>query len=643
MIKTYKKIGAVVLSAAMIASLCSCGQTKAVSNGDNAETVSTQEEDGDLSDTLAEAAGVSSSTDAGKEETVYVITDASGKQSKVIVSEWLKNGGVSGDIKDVSELTDIKNVKGDEEYKAGSDNAITWDNAGNDIYYQGTTDKETPVDIKVTYTLDGEEISPEDLAGKSGKVVIRYDYTNKSKEDGVFTPFLMATGMILDPEVFSNIEVTNGKLVSDGSKQIVVGVALPGLSESLDLDNEDVTIPEFFEVSADATDFSLGMSMTFATTGVLGALNEDGEYDADDVEDEIDNKIGEFTDGITALTDGVKEYTDGVSKLDGYLSTASDGASKLSSSTVLLSDKLTKASEGADNLVSYYEGKDGLVAGAASLADNMSKLNTAVSGITMPSLTPTDDQKQAAQTIIVNNITTNLSSQETVATLTTNITNGITNNLQAALVAYLTANGMNPADIATDEKTAAAAATFQSAYQAAYQSAYKSGYIDSYKTAYPAGYQTATDNTLKMVGDKLSGFTTTLGSLQTSVSKLSVGASRISTGVNGLYDGTCDLQSGLSQLSSGASTLSTKMGDLSSATNQMSEGAKTLTANNDKLVDGTNTLKDGTDKIIDKAETFSDKLEKVVKAGDNYQSFAGKSDDVSGSVKFIFKTEAISK
>lgn len=109
----------------------------------------------------------------------------------------------------------------------GADGALTWQADGNDIYYQGTTDKELPIDMKMTYYLDGKEISPEDLAGKSGKVTIRMDYTNKEKtEDGVYVPFTAVTGMMLNKN-FTNVEVTNGKVVSDGNNQVVVGFAFP--------------------------------------------------------------------------------------------------------------------------------------------------------------------------------------------------------------------------------------------------------------------------------------------------------------------------------------------------------------------------------------------------------------------------------
>ena len=123
----------------------------------------------------------STAQDTEKNETVYIITDASGNTNDVIVSEWLKNTAKAKEIHDVSTLTDIENVNGDETFTAGSDHTLTWQADGNDIYYQGKSDQEVPVSMKVTYTLDGKTITPEELKGKSGHVTICFDYENKAE------------------------------------------------------------------------------------------------------------------------------------------------------------------------------------------------------------------------------------------------------------------------------------------------------------------------------------------------------------------------------------------------------------------------------------------------------------------------------
>ena len=148
----------------------------------------------------------------GKDESVYLISDASGKVYNTIVSDHLTNKDKADTLEDQSNLKDIKNVKGDEEFTQDGDK-LTWKAGGNDIYYQGTSDEKAPVSQKVTYYLDGNEIDPKDLAGKSGKVTIHFDYTNNSsyketingKEVEVKVPFAAVTAMVLD-DSFTNVE-----------------------------------------------------------------------------------------------------------------------------------------------------------------------------------------------------------------------------------------------------------------------------------------------------------------------------------------------------------------------------------------------------------------------------------------------------
>lgn len=202
------------------------------------------------------AAGKKDSKKEDKTETVYVNANADGSVDKITVSDWLKNHSSSDTLEDFSNLENIKNVKGDETFTQNADGSIVWDSKGNDIYYQGESNEELPVTMKVTYYLDGQQMDPKDMAGKSGEVKIRFDYYNNSNETvkvkgknyNIKTPFTMVTGMILSSDVFSNIEVTNGKVISDGDKNVVVGLAFPGLKSSLNLASydklDDVDIPE---------------------------------------------------------------------------------------------------------------------------------------------------------------------------------------------------------------------------------------------------------------------------------------------------------------------------------------------------------------------------------------------------------------
>ncbi|MEG0894856.1 MAG: hypothetical protein RSE93_04015, partial [Oscillospiraceae bacterium] len=205
-----------------------------------------------------------------KDETVYVIAQSNGAVNKIIVSDWIKNTLGNATISDKSALTDVDNVKGDETYTINNDNVCVWDAKGNDIYYQGNIEKELPVDISVSYKLDGKSISPEELAGKSGQVTIRFDYKNNQyemvdvdgKQEKIYVPFVMLTGMLLDNSVFNNVDVSNGKLINDGNNIAVVGIAFPGLQSNLNINKEKLEIPDYVEITADVENFEMMNTVT---------------------------------------------------------------------------------------------------------------------------------------------------------------------------------------------------------------------------------------------------------------------------------------------------------------------------------------------------------------------------------------------
>lgn len=334
-----------------------------------------------------------------KEQTVYVNADENGKSENVIVSNWLKNIDGDTQLTDKSELNNIQNVKGDEEFKQGSDSSLTWDADGKDIYYQGETSKELPVGVNITYYLDGKEIQPSELAGKSGKVKIHIDYENKQQqtaeingsEEEIYTPFMMMTAMILPTDVFSNIEIENGKVLSDGNNNIAVGFGFPGLSDSLQLSEteelKDLEIPDFVEITADVKDFELSMTATVATTGLLDELNL-GEIDS---ADDLKENMNKLTESSTALVKGSKELQDGISQLNSSadvfvsgLNSADNGAGQLkngidkmnSSKGELLSgiSRLTQGMEALENGASQLQtGVGSYTAGSAKLGEGITK------------------------------------------------------------------------------------------------------------------------------------------------------------------------------------------------------------------------------------------------------------------------------
>lgn len=364
------------------------------------------------------AAGSTDTQDVYKEETVYVNADATGNSDEVTVSDWLKNSGsVSGNLTDESILKEIKNVKGDETFTENGDQ-LTWNTAGEDIYYQGTTDKELPVSVKLTYFLDGKEVKPDELKGKSGHLKIQVQYTNNEKktvtvdgkEEEVYTPFVMMTGMILPNETFSNVTIDNGKVISDGSRNIVVGFGMPGLKDSLDLDEETtkeaedkgVTIPENFEMEADVTDFTMSSTFTVALTDLLDDMDMDNIIDVDSLKDslneledaalELVSGSGTLADGASTLADGVSSYTAGADELNAGIQKYLGSNGELNGSVTEYVNGVGKVVKGvkdytsgtnalANGVTSYVVVEQKIAAGAAQLSQlskGLEQVQTAV-------------------------------------------------------------------------------------------------------------------------------------------------------------------------------------------------------------------------------------------------------------------------
>ena len=408
--KARKRFMAIALSGAMMLSVTGCGSTATgdVQTLENPEIMSKSDEE--LSDVLENSVGLSENTDSDKDETVYVIADAAGNKQDVIVSEWLKNTDGEATIKDSSNLTDIENVKGDETFTENN-GELVWKADGNSIYYQGKSEEQVPVEVKVTYYLDDQEITPDQLAGKSGKVKMRFEYVNNSKSGDVYTPFLMATGMILSNDKFSNIKVENGQVVNDGNNSIVVGMGMPGLQDSLDLQKLDVEIPDYFEVTADCTDFSLDMTMTVASTGFLS--KDSDNKDLKDAESDINELIDTYSDGMNSLVEGITEYTDGVSSVSDGVGQVKDGADSLYQGSLTLAQGVDSATTGAGTLKAAFEGENGILSGSKQISDGLATLNKAVKGIELPTKTElSDKEKKAIKSTITENITNNLTANK---------------------------------------------------------------------------------------------------------------------------------------------------------------------------------------------------------------------------------------
>ena len=223
----------------------------------------------------------------------------------------------------------IENVSGNQEYEEDNGRLI-WKAEGEDIYYQGNSKKELPIECKISYKLDGQEISKEDIIGKSGFVKAIFEFTNKEqrkatingKEETMYVPFIVGIGTVIDNENNKNIEISSGKVIDNGNKTFVFGVALPGMQESLEIDKNTIDIPNSIEISMEAKDFEMNEIYCFATPKLI---------DEDDLE--LFNKIDKIYDMATELKDGSSKLVEGSQQL-------SEGAGKLNAGTHELSKEL---------------------------------------------------------------------------------------------------------------------------------------------------------------------------------------------------------------------------------------------------------------------------------------------------------------
>lgn len=533
-----------------------------------------------------------------KDETVYILTGADGGIQKIIVSDWLKNRNGSALLSDRSELTGIENVKGDEECTVNGDNTRVWDAKGNDIYYSGSIQKELPVEMRVSYQLDGKSISPEALAGKNGRVTIRFDYENKQdrsveldgRQEKIYVPFVMLTGMLLDNEVFTNVEVVNGKLLNDGDRTVVVGMALPGLQENLALDAERFEIPDYVEICADVKGFELANTFTIGTNEMFGRIAPGEMGNLDELAgplNELTTAVGQLEDGSLQLYDGLCTLLEKSGELVNGINQLAEGASALKT--------------GAESLKA---GGEELAGGAKTLADGLGQLTAnndtlnAGSKQVFESLLHAADAQLAAGGLSVPELTVENYAE---------VLDGVAASLQNAIAEQekAVAGGVEQA----------AAALEQTKYAAASISALK-GQLDAYHTFYNGLLQ----------------YTAGVASAKEGADVLSAGAGRIKAGAAELYAGTNTLCDGSIALKEGASALTGGVTALRDGAKQLSDGVKEF---DEKGIQKLISAVDG------KFESLFARINATAAAAQEYQSFSGISEDAEGSVKFIYRTEAI--
>lgn len=626
-----------------------------------------------------------------KQESVYVNAKADGSVSKVTVANWLKGADeVNGTIKDETNLSNIKNVKGDETFTQNG-NSVEWAANGNDIYYQGESSQELPVDLKVTYKLDGKEMAAKEMLGKSGKVEIHVAYTNKSKQtkmiDGkettIYTPFVMVTGMVLSSDVFDNIEVDHGRVINDGSNNMVVGLGVPGMAESLDLD-EDVAgdIPDEFTVTADVKDFSMGNTFTFGSASLLNELDLDEMEELDELEEKLDDlteAAGELVDGSDKLADNMSLFAEKMGELKSSVKEfKKDGVDELAKGIGKLakgSPELVKGvNEYTTGVTSFAKGTSSYVDGAKQITDGCTQLYTKVKDMPgqiasfdnglrtytgnvdkMGKKENVDKLKGGAKAVSdgITTLNTSLAELEKSYSTTDKLLQGLkSSGADATLVAQLESvlqvqkesiQKLKAGTSAESELKQGASAVSTNVNtvmdglgQLSAKSAELTGASGKLNTSVPELVQGA--KSLKEGGEKLAKNNTTL---KKSSKKLQKASTKMKKSVTKVNKGVKKLNKGGKSLKKAANKLVSGVGKLNTASEKLQEGSETLaegaTEFNKKGIVKLNDL------YQDNIQTLTERLKAISKAGREYKNFSGTAAGMDGEVKFVIETEGIEK
>lgn len=572
-----------------------------------------------LEETAQQALGDSTVEEDGnlyKDESVYVKADASGKVNETTVTEWLKNPN-NGKTEDVTELQNVENVKGDETYTTGSEGSVSWKSEGKDIYYQGTTDKELPVDVEITYTLDGKEVAAKDLKGKDGKLEMKVQYTNKSKETvdvsgesvEMYTPFAMVTAMMLPSDEYTNVTIDHGKIVSDGDKNIVVGLGFPGLEENLNLESKDIDIdiPDNFIITADVKNASVGPTMTVASSDVLEQFGLDEIDSFDDLTDsvgELENAAEQLTDGSAKAADGSSALADGSNTLATGIGTLADGTSALATGVKTLADGVntlnSKSGDLTKGVSDLATGVDDYTGGVSALSDGSSKVSAGAEGLKNGLETAQKGIEGLAAG--VGALKSGFEGDKTEENPgVNNLANGTVQAIGATSTAIDNLAALIK-DMAGNQGTVQAQATINGedgAVQAAVNELIKTGIVtEENREACATVIRTAVNSNIsaeaKVTSEKASvDPTEAIKAAKTAVGTASTYAAGLQTNVGALYEGTKTVQSGVEDLKKGNSQLAAGAKDLADGTSALASGASTLNDKSGLLVAGSSKLKEG--------------------------------------------------
>ena len=591
-----------------------------------------------------------------KEETVYSKLDTTGKSYQTVVSNHIKNTEYLDEIRDLSDLLEIENLNEENTYTQDG-NIIVWNAQGRDVYYNGKSEKELPIEVKMTYTLDGKEISPEELSGKSGKLNIKIEYTNKAKHyveiDGqyveMYTPFVIFAGTYFKNETVQNVKVTTGKAVDDGSKTIVIGMALPGLQTSLGLDKDTFEIPENIEIEMDVTNYEQSSIITFVTPKIIDKEDFNILDELDTLYSSVDtlqSSMNQIEEGAKALSEGTALYSENYNTFNNAIGMLNDGTTTLQENYVLFNTGLQSANEGAKQV---NDGMQQLNNAAESIKDVVYTviewLQTAMNNLVTPlkSLEQTIIEDIDAVIAMVDNLST--PSQENLDSINGFNSQAIQElNTENANLEALK-EGANEETIAfLDEQIATNNNVIALLEQNNAETVYQN--IDPEQVAQVRAK-------LVEIRAKVENSKLTVEELETKVQNIIDQVYAAFNGINALAEGTEQLSQGTEQLAQASTQINDGIATLSSSTKQLKEASIQLNNASVQINDGAKQLYDGisrfnnegikvlTSKVNNDVRGITTRLDKLIELSEEYNNFSKIDSQAHGDLRFIMISDAI--
>lgn len=605
-----------------------------------------------------------------KTETVYSVLNGDGSVSDIVVSSWLHDEDGIKDLKEKLNLTDVRNVKTDETPEE-SNGEYTWNSDSNDVYYQGKASEKLPVSMKITYELDGQEISESDLDGKTGHLKIRIHMTNENSETKtingkniVIHPCFVAGGMMtLNNDHVENVHCEQGKIVSDGSSQILVFAAVPGLKETLDSADlskvsDEMKVGDDVEIECDVTDYEnanlmMGMSDEVDISEVLGDIDSldeltdgiDQLMDADDqlidgakqLEEGTKTLITEsepltsssgsirvLSNGALTLNDGalrlkaaLGQYTGGVSQLNAgvnALYAIPQGAKKISDGITVSTSDSTSLADGVSSLTKGLEDmKNQVDAGmnteqVAAMSQKLAEANQLLDQ--MSGMITNDLNTLNALNITLNASITNLGSlPEDIANNANDIGTTLTNAIGALQTAYGNIPDDNPAKdtVGQQLQILVGQATALNNYFGQLQQAMST--LTSSTDGMPSvltqaiGALTSMQSDIEKAKVGLNQLSATLEASKGSLSALGSMQAQMDAGFDQLIAGSKQIQAGVATVNAGVQQLEEQS---QAGIDQVKAATSTLAANNDALNSGMSSLQEGTQSLADQSGSFNE-------------------------------------